>query len=142
MTTNHMQDQDLPQGCELAMASEAFYITNMILAPGLGFIMLLFLHMHCKTRQASAFAMNHLRQTMVATFITGIIALAFTLAIYFTGGIGSPWFWHLLTAYFVVFHIPLSWFGIVGFGKAISGEEYRYPFVGIRLLKDEPLAAA
>jgi uncharacterized membrane protein len=142
MNTENQQENELPQGCELAMASEAFYLTNMILAPGLGFIMLVFLYMHCQTRHASAFALNHLRQTMAATFITGVIAVGFMAAIYFTGGIGSPWFWHLLTGYFVLFHAPLSWFGIVGFSKALSGEEYRYPFVGVKLLKDAQPAMA
>ena len=133
---NTANDIELPQGCDLAIASEAFYITNMILAPGLGFIMLLFLRLHCKTRNAPAIAMNHLRQTMIATFVTGVIALLFTLAIYYTGGFASPWYWHLLGGYFIVFHVPLSWFGIVGFGRAISGENYRYPVVGMRLLQD------
>ncbi len=131
----------LPKGCELAIASEAFYITNMILAPGLGFIMLIFLQMHCKTKNAPAIALNHLRQAMFASYVTGAVAGLFLLAIYLTGGFASPWYWHLLTVYFVFFHLPLSWFGIVGFGKALSGEEYRYPLVGIKLLKNTSATA-
>jgi hypothetical protein len=135
--TEQTPETELPQGCELAIASEAFYITNMILAPGLGFVMLLFLQMHCKTRNAPAIALNHLRQALYASYITGIVAVAFMAIIYYTGGFASPWYWHLLTAYFVLFHAPLSWFGIVGFGKALSGESYRYPMLHIPLLEEK-----
>lgn len=128
---------EMPKGCDLAIAAEAFYITNMILAPGLGFIMLLFLRMHCKTKNAPAIALNHLRQTLVATFVTGAIAVVFVVAIWLTGGLDSPYFWHLLTGYLVLFHLPLSWFGLVGFGRAISGKNYRFPVVGVNLLKDK-----
>ncbi|MEN8174445.1 MAG: hypothetical protein ABFS23_01695 [Pseudomonadota bacterium] len=131
------EDHELPAGCELAIASEAFYITNMILAPGLGFIMLLFLRRHCLRKHAPAIALNHIRQTLAATFLIAVVAAAFTLAIYLTGGFDSPWFWHLLAAYIVVFHIPLSWFGVVGLGKALSGENYRYPLVGMPLRQDD-----
>lgn len=131
----------LPAGCDLAIAAEAFYITNMVLAPGLGFIMLAFLYPYCLRRKAPAIAMDHLRQAMWATLWTGVLAIIFLGLIFVTGGYPSPWFWPLLTVYFLGIHLPLSWLGVVGLGRALSGESYRYPLIGPRLAQ-ERLATA
>lgn len=141
MSANDTGKETLPQGCELGIAAEAFYITNMILAPGLGFIMLVFLYFHCSRKHAPAFALNHLRQTLVATFWAGLIAAAFVGLIYATGGYPSPYFWSLLGFYFIAIHLPLCWFGLKGLDRALAGKEYRYPVVGARLLSGGPTAA-
>lgn len=69
MQENHSdtQSKELPKGCDLAIAAEAFYIVNMILAPGLGVLMLAWLYPHCKRNKAPPIALNHLRQTIHAT---------------------------------------------------------------------------
>jgi hypothetical protein len=135
-TSAQPDEQELPAGCDLAIAAEALHITNMILAPGLGLLMLLALSAYCGNRKAPAISMNHLRQALVASFLSTIIGGVFVLFVYFTGGFASPWFWHSLVAYIVLFHLPLSWFGIVGLGRALSGKSYRYPIVGMKLLHD------
>lgn len=133
---NHAPSDPLPEGCDLAIAAEAFYVTNMVLAPGLGFIMLLALYFHCARKRASAVALNHLRQTLSASFWTGVVAAVFLGLIFATGGYPSPWFWPLLATYFAVFHIPLSYLGIKGLNRALGGKGYRYPVVGMRLLPE------
>jgi uncharacterized Tic20 family protein len=126
--------QKLPEGCDLAIASQAFYIVNMLLAPGLGFLMLMALYPYCKRRRPPKIAMNHLRQAIAATLWATVIVVIFLALIWFTGGYPSPYFWPLLTIYFVFFHLPMSYVGIVGLGKALSGENYRYPVIGAPLL--------
>ena len=133
--------EKLPEGCDLAIAAEAFYITNMALAPGLGFVMLLGLYFHCARKKASPVALNHLRQTLSASFWTGAIAAVFLGLIFATGGYPSPWFWPLLGTYFLVFHIPLTYLGIVGLNRALGGEDYRYPVVGMPMVNGSPAAA-
>ncbi|MCB1875426.1 MAG: hypothetical protein KDH88_05570 [Chromatiales bacterium] len=136
-TTQKDDAPETPPGCDLAIAAEAFYITNMILAPGLGFLMLLMLYRHCSSKGSPIIAMNHLRQTFMATMWTAIIGLVFAVLIFLTGGYPSDWFWPLLGVYFIGFHIPLSWMGIMGLNKALEGKSYCYPFVGCRLLEDK-----
>ena len=138
-TTISENSEPLPKGCELAIAAEAFYVTNMVLAPGLGFLMLAVLYLHCSRKKAPPMALNHLRQTLAATFWTGAIAAVFLGLIFATGGYPSPWFWTLLTTYFLVFHLPLTWFGVIGLGRALGGSSYHYPLFGMRML---PEAAA
>jgi len=133
--------QPLPKGCELAIAAEAFYVTNMVLAPGLGFLMLTVLYFHCSRKKAPAMALNHLRQTLAATFWTGAIAALFLGLIFATGGYPSPWFWTLLTTYFLAFHLPLTWFGVIGLGRALAGRNYHYPVFGARMMPESPIAA-
>lgn len=135
------QSPGLPEGCELAIAAEAFYIVNMILAPGLGVVMLAALYAHCKRRKASTIALNHLRQTMFATLWAGAALAVSAFLLWYTGGYPSPYFWPILSVYFLAFHIPMSWLGIVGFGRALSGEHYRYPVIGAVLLDDHPAPA-
>jgi len=132
---------EVPEGCDLAIAAEAFYVTNMVLAPGLGFIMLLALYFHCVRKNATAIALNHLRQTLSATFWTGAIAALFLGLIFATGGYPSPWFWPLLSGYFLLFHIPLTYMGVMGLTRALGGEGYRFPLVGRRMLPETPATA-
>jgi hypothetical protein len=142
MSTETVDDaQQSPPGCDLAIAAEAFYVTNMILAPGLGLLMLVFLYVHCARKHAAPLAMNHLRQAIAATVWSAVALAVFIGLVFATGGYPSPYFWPLLTIYFLCFHLPLSWFGIKGLGKALCGECYRYPFVGRALLPDRPAGA-
>ncbi|MDJ0893174.1 MAG: hypothetical protein QNK18_18515 [Gammaproteobacteria bacterium] len=136
------EDEQLPAGCELAIAAQAFYITNMLLAPGLGAALLVFLYLHCARRKAPAIALNHLRQAIFATAWAGVVLAVFLGLIVVTGGYPSAWFWPLMGIYFVVFHLPMSWFGVQGLGRALAGEDYRYPLVGARLLQDTSAAPA
>ena len=128
--------EELPAGCELAIAAQAFYITNMVLAPGLGAGLLAFLYLHCVRKKAPAIALNHLRQAVVATLWAGVFLAVFLGLIYLTGGYPSPWFWPLMGIYFAFFHLPLSWLGVKGLSSALAGEDYRYPLVGARLVQD------
>ncbi len=136
------EEEQLPAGCDLAIAAQAFYITNMLLAPGLGAGMLAMLYLHCARKKAPAIALNHLRQAVFATVWTGVILAVFLGLMFVTGGYPSPWFWPLMGIYFVFFHLPLSWFGVKGLSSALAGENYRYPFVGARLLQDGSPAPA
>lgn len=133
--------ESLPEGCDLAIAAEAFYIVNMVLAPGLGFLMLAVLYPYCKRKRPPAIAMNHLRQAISAT-IWAIVALTiFFVLLWVTGGYPSAYFWPLITFYFVFIHIPMSVIGVIGFGKALAGENYRYPVIGRPLLDDSVVAS-
>ena len=138
---NEAPSAPLPKGCEMAIAAEAFYVTNMVLAPGLGFLMLMMLYFHCSSKKAPAVALNHLRQTLAATFWTTIIAAVFLGLIVATGGYPSPWFWTLLTSYFLVFHLPLTAFGVIGLGRALGGRSYHYPLFGMQLKPDHSATA-
>ena len=126
----------LPEGCDLAIAAEAFYIVNMVLAPGLGFLMLAALYPYCKKKRPPKIAMNHLRQAISATIWAGIAVTIFLVLIWLTGGYPSPYFWPLITIYFLFIHIPMSIIGVIGFGKALAGENFRYPLIGMPLLED------
>ncbi|HID83454.1 MAG TPA: hypothetical protein EYH06_12885 [Chromatiales bacterium] len=134
-------EQALPEGCDLAIAAEAFYIVNMVLAPGLGFMMLAALYPYCKRKRPPAIAMNHLRQAISATVWAIVIVSIFAVLLWVTGGYPSAYFWPLVTIYFVFFHIPMSVIGVIGFGKALAGENYRYPVIGLPLLKDSDVAS-
>ena len=135
-TDNSDTVQQLPEGCDLAIAAEAFYIVNMVLAPGLGFMMLAALYPYCKKKRPPAIAMNHLRQAISATVWAVVIVTIFLVLLWVTGGYPSPYFWSLVAVYFLFFHIPMSVIGIIGFGKALAGENYRYPIIGMPLISD------
>ena len=127
---------ELPEGCDLAIAAEAFYIVNMVLAPGLGFLMLAAVYPYCKKKRPPNITMNHLRQAISATVWAGIALTVFVVLIWLTGGYPSAYFWPLVGIYFLFVHIPMSIIGVIGFGKALAGENYRYPLIGMPLLQD------
>ena len=48
-----------------AVAAESLYLVNLLLVPGLAFVLLLLLYF-LKRNQVSAFTLNHLQQTVSA----------------------------------------------------------------------------
>lgn len=115
----------------IAVQAEALYLANLLLAPGLGFIGLLWLarrHAH----DASELTRCHLRQTIVASLWAGVLLMAVTLLIVLLGGFHNPATWVVLILYFVCCHSTLILFGVFGLARAMAGQIYVYPLIGSR----------
>ncbi|MBZ0106064.1 MAG: hypothetical protein K8H84_10590 [Sulfuricella denitrificans] len=118
-------------GQTLAVAAEALYIANLLLAPGLCFIILLRLYFKHRT-SAPALAVCHLRQTVSASIWAGVLLVLANLAIFLLGGYTSANTWTVAIVYFTTCHSTLVLLGILGLAKAMAGQNYVYPLVGRR----------
>ena len=119
---------DIP-GQRLATTAELRFLRNLLLAPGIAFVVLLVLYRrHAKT--APALASDHLRQTLSASIWAGILLIVPTVVIITLGGINSSMTWIILIPYFTTCHAALILLGVFGLTKAMAGKTWRYPLIG------------
>jgi hypothetical protein len=120
-------------GPPLAVAAEALFLANLMIAPGLAFLILVGLWWWHRDG-APALARNHLRQTVVASLWGGAMLVGVSVAVFLLGGFDNPWSWVVGVIYFVSFHAMLILFGVIGLNRAILARPYRYPLIGPKLV--------
>jgi uncharacterized Tic20 family protein len=120
---------DAPEGKMLAVAAETLYLVNLLLLPGLAFLVLLVLFL-LRRHQAAPLASNHLAQTTGVSVIGGGLLIVVMGVIALLGGFDSGWTWVVLVLYFTFVHSTLILLGVLGLVRAMAGEHYRYPLLG------------
>ena len=116
-------------GQSLAITAEALYLINLLLVPGVAFLVLLFLYWRY-IGTAPALARCHLRQVVTVSLWAGGLLVAVNAVIILIGGYDSPYTWLVVVIYFTTFHATLVLLGTVGLAKAMAGQNYRYPLIG------------
>jgi len=135
MSETRVQDAAVPEGAGLATTAEALYLINLLLLPGLAFLILVGIYLR-RRRDAPPLALSHLQQTLSASLWAGALLVVVNALIIAAGGFGGVWTWVLVIIYFTVCHATLVLLGVVGLTKAMAGQCWRYPLVG------RPLPAA
>lgn len=116
-------------GQSIAVAAESLYLINLLLLPGIGFVLLVWLWWkHHAT--APQLACCHLWQTLSASVWAGVLLIFVNGLIIFTGGYQSPSVWVIVVLYFTTCHSLLVLLGVIGLAKAMSGQGFHYPFIG------------
>lgn len=134
MPVSEDNEPDIP-GQSLAVWAEALYLSNLLVAPGLGFAVLLWLYFK-RSADMPALATCHLRQTISASIWAGVLLVITNIAIILFGGYAAPNTWVIVIIYFTTCHSTLVLLGVLGLAKAMAGQKYVYPLVG-RQCKDE-----
>lgn len=111
--------------------AELLFIANLLLMPGLSFIILLRLYFKHRA-SAPALAVCHLKQTVSASLWAGVLLIIANLAIFLLGGYTSANTWTVAIIYFTTCHSTLVLLGIIGLAKAMAGQNFVYPLVGKR----------
>ncbi|MER2554930.1 MAG: hypothetical protein ABTQ28_16865 [Thauera sp.] len=116
---------------DIAIAAEALFLINLLLLPGLAFLVLMALwaihHDH-----PDPIARNHLRQTGWTCIWGGLLLVVISTTILLLGGFDNPWTWVIGILYFTFIHSTLVLLGIVGLSRAINRRVWRYPVLGPR----------
>jgi uncharacterized Tic20 family protein len=118
-------------GQGLAVVAESLYLTNLLLAPGIAFGVLLWLWFKHKDT-APLLARRHLKQTTFVSLYGGILIVSFSVLFIALGGLHWEWTWVLVILYFTCFHSTLVLFGMFGLSKALAGQAWRFPLIGPR----------
>ena len=118
-------------GRQLAISAECLYLANLTLAPGLGFILLLWLHFR-QHSPMSSLARCHLRQAISGSLWAGVLLILLNAIILLLGGYHSSYTLITLFLYFFSCHSVLILLGMVGLAKALAGKPFVYPLVGAR----------
>jgi uncharacterized Tic20 family protein len=121
-------EQEIP-GQSLAVWAEVLYLSNLLIAPGLAFLLLLWLYFK-RSAGTPALAVCHLRQTISASLWAGVLLVIANAAIILLGGYAAPKTWMIAIIYFTTCHSTLVLLGVLGLAKAMAGQKYEYPLVG------------
>lgn len=117
-------------GQALAVTAEVLYLANLLLLPGIAFIILLILYdKHADSD--SLLARCHLKQTVITSLWAGFLIIVVNAIILLFGGYTQPWTWVVLITYFTCIHSTLVILGVVGLSRALSGKHFHYPLSGM-----------
>jgi uncharacterized membrane protein len=124
-------DEGQVPGQRLAIAAEALFLTNLMLAPGIAFLILVWLYFK-HIGKAPPLACCHLRQTFRASLWGAALLVAANALIILLGGYGAASTWVIAILYFTLAHTALIVLGCLGLAKAMAGKPYTYPLIGGR----------
>ena len=118
-----------PEGKSLAIIAESLYLVNLLLAPGLAFVLLLAIYL-VKKHSASPLALNHLSQATGVSFLGGALIVVVVALFVVFGGHDSAYTWMAVLFYFTFVHSSLIMMGVFGLIKALNGQHFSYPLLG------------
>lgn len=127
----HSADETTP-GFVLAVTAEVLYISNLLILPGITFLVLLAIYFRHKNT-APDLAAAHITQTVTASIWAGILLILVNIMILLLGGYDGAWTWVILITYFTICHSVFVVLGILGLAKAMAGQCWRYPLIGPEL---------
>ena len=110
----------------LAITAEALYLINLLLLPGIAFIVLCFLYAK-HSRTGSALTRCHLKQTVITSLWAGFLIVIVNAVILLFGGYTQVWTWVVLIIYFTAIHSTLVLLGVLGLARALAGKHFHYP---------------
>ncbi|OQY52643.1 MAG: hypothetical protein DRR08_07110 [Candidatus Parabeggiatoa sp. nov. 2] len=129
MTNNAVQkNADIP-GQSLAILAESLYLINLLLLPGIAFLILAVLFFKYESK-APSLAGCHLRQTFSASIWAGLVLILLNGVILLIGGYQAPYTWVIVILNFVLFHATFVFLGIFGLVNALVGKGFHYPLIG------------
>ena len=120
---------ELTEGAGTAIAAESLYLANLLVVPGLGFLLLLGLWWR-RRADAPPLAAAHLAQTLFASLWAGFLLVVANGLILLLGGYDGPNVWAIVITYFTMCHSLFIVFGAYGLAKAMAGQCWRYPLFG------------
>ena len=124
----HIRPSD-DSGQSLAVWAQSLYLINLLLAPGLAFVALLWLWRRHRN-SAPPLARQHLHQALWVSVVAGVLIAGLSALLVVVGGLHAAWTWVVVLTYFVCIHGALVTMGIFALSKAMAGQPWRYPLVG------------
>lgn len=112
-----------------AVAAQALFLLNLLLLPGLGFLLLLGLWL-VRRGTAGALAQAHLAQALSGSLWAGLLLVLVNGLILLLGGYQGPQVWVVLILYFTSCHALLVLCGAMGLARALAGQCWRFPLIG------------
>lgn len=128
MADRQPPDERLPAGQSLAVAAQALFLVNLLLAPGIAFAALFWLRR--RHPEAPPLARNHLEQTFWVSLWGGLLIIVLSAAFLLLGGLQWAWTWVVVILYFTCIHSTLVLCGMFGLARAMAGRTFRFPLIG------------
>lgn len=110
----------------LAVIAPVLYLLNLLLLPGLAFLILAFLFIKYKNIPDSV-ARVQVRQNFYASIASGIAIVGISIVIIAIGGFSSMYSWMIMLLYALSIHATLVLLGALALAKGINRKPYVYP---------------
>lgn len=113
----------------LALWGASLYLINLLLLPGIGYLLLGRLYWKTRTREDRPLARIHLREAFTASTWGGALIFS-TLLIFWIGGVEESGSWVYAIIYFTIIHSTFILLGVLGLASAFAAEPFYYPLIG------------
>ncbi len=121
----------LPEQRTHAVQAEALYLLNLLIAPGVAFLALLWLA-HRQRASTNPLTRCHIRQAVTAAIKGGLLLTIVPALIALMGDLDQPATWTVLVLYVLCGHATLVLLGVLGLSHAIASQTFVYPLIGSR----------
>lgn len=125
MSQDNWQKNSEKTEYKLGALSYLFYTLNITLLPGIGFLVQLLLWRKAH-KQFDKKAEKYIKQSILASIMSGLLLVLVSLAFLAIGGLQSPWTWMLLIIYFTLCHSCLILLGVLGFSRFNAGKPFSF----------------
>ncbi|UZE97507.1 hypothetical protein [Alkalimarinus alittae] len=110
----------------LANQAEAWYLCNLLVLPGISFIILARLFIKHGGGDRSLIGTNHVRQTFFMSLLGGGLVFCGCTGLYlWLGNTGNAWMWIIM--YFTLVHTSFVMWGILGLAWSLAKKPIAYP---------------
>ena len=131
-TTLESDDFVLPEDTNIAILAESLFLANLLLIPVIPFLVLFYLYRKYKNTDNSApesLAFNHIRQTLMASVLAGVLIICVAGIFYFFSNISAAITWTIIITYLTCIHSVFVMYGIYGLAKAMAGHPVKFPLI-------------
>lgn len=110
----------------LAILAPALYLLNLLLFPGLAFLILVFLYIKYQDIEQSH-ARIQIQQNFYASIVAGLAIVGICIVIILIGGFSSVYSWMAMIIYGLSIHGTLVLLGAFSLARGINQQSYTYP---------------
>ncbi len=114
-----------------AVWAEVLYLLNLLLLPGIAFLMLIALWWRTRTIK-KAFERSHLDSAFRGSILAGMLIICILMIMFYWGDVSNPYFWVTVVLYFTIVHTSLVLMGVVGVARALAKKAFYFPLLGGR----------
>lgn len=111
---------------DLAIKAQAWYLANLLIAPGISFVILLRLFLQCRNDDQQLLGVDHVRHTFYMSIIGGVSVISGCLLLFVFGG-NSGESWMGIIIYFTIMHSSFVLWGVLGLAWAMAEQTVRFP---------------
>jgi hypothetical protein len=111
---------------KLAILAPTLYLLNLLLLPGLAFLILIFIFIKCRHIQ-QPYARIQIQQNFYASIASGLAIVGISIVIILIGGFSSVYSWMVMLIYALSIHATLVLLGAFSLARAINQQAYLYP---------------
>ncbi|MBL1141451.1 MAG: hypothetical protein HND53_05395 [Proteobacteria bacterium] len=119
-------DKNIKLANRLSILAPALYLLNLLLLPGLSFLILAILYIKFRQIEQTT-ARVQLQQNFYISIVSGLVIVGISIIIMIIGDLSSVYSWMVMIIYVLSIHAILALLGAFSLAKGINQQAYIYP---------------